>query len=236
MSKIKSSLNTILVIIIYILLYFVLSELLVNILSVHITTLEGQIAASLFLNIFVYLLMLVSTSLLMHKEIKTDFSVLCKTDSMKVFYGCLLAIISIYFGNFIGNIISTIIGSVGESANESTVNIMLMSDYGLILAIIVCFVGPFVEEMVFRKAVHNTLRTFKVPTWLILCISSLLFGLIHVVSAGDIEFIFPYIFSGLVFGFLEIYYKSVFPGVIVHIINNSMSCIILFLLELIMNS
>jgi TM2 domain-containing membrane protein YozV len=44
---------------------------------------------------------------------------------------------------------------------------------------------------------------------------------------------FLYIFSGFVFGYLEIYYKSIFPGLIVHIVNNTLSCVIVFLLEMV---
>ena len=90
----------------------------------------------------------------------------------------------IYFGNFVGNIIATILGGIGDSANQGAVISMLTSKYGILFFFIVCFVGPFVEEAVFRKALHNGMRQFKIPTWLMLGISSVLFGLIHVVSAG----------------------------------------------------
>ena len=233
MSKIKSSLNNILVILIYILIFFVLANLMNSVIDKFIVSKDEEIIVSLFLNVFIYIFMFISIILLMSNEIKTDFKILCKTSSINILYGSFLAMLCIYFGNFVGNIIATILGGIGDSANQGAVISMLTSKYGILFFFIVCFVGPFVEEAVFRKALHNGMRQFKIPTWLMLGISSLLFGLIHVVSAGDFEFIFLYIFSGLVFGYLEIYYKSIFPGLIVHIVNNTLSCVIVFLLEMV---
>ena len=144
MNKIKSSLNNILVILIYILIFFVLAKLMNNIIDEKIISKDDNIIVSLFMNMFIYIFMFISSILLMVNEIKTDFKILCRTSSINILYGSFLAMLCIYFGNFVGNIIATILGGIGDSANQSAVISMLTSKYG-ILFFFIAFI-KFVRE------------------------------------------------------------------------------------------
>ena len=93
-------------------------------------------------------------------------------------------------------------------------------------------IGPIVEELIFRKSMHEIFRYFKLPSWAVLLISSVLFGLIHVVSAKDFVQVFPYICMGLTLGWLEIKTKNIFPSIFVHIFNNGVAAAMIFFLDI----
>ena len=65
----------------------------------------------------------------------------------------------------------------------------------------------------------------------ILLISSILFGLIHVISAGDFVQVFPYIFMGLTLGRLEIKNENIYPSIFVHIFINGLSTAMIFYMD-----
>ena len=74
-------------------------------------------------------------------------------------------------------------------------------------------------------------RYFKLPSWAVLLISSVLFGLIHVISAKDFVQVFPYICMGLTLGWLEIKTKNIFPSIFVHIFNNGVATAMIFFMD-----
>ena len=160
MSKIKSSLNNILVILIYILIFFVLANLMNSVIDKVIVSKDEDIIASLFLNVFIYIFMFISIMLLMSSEIKTDFKILCKTSSINILYGSFLAMLCIYFGNFVGNIIATILGGIGDSANQGAVISMLTSKYGILFFFIVCFDVISVFRYIFKYFSHSFFYSF----------------------------------------------------------------------------
>ena len=100
------------------------------------------------------------------------------------------------------------------------------------MIVFIVVVGPIVEELVFRKSMHEILRSLKLPTWLVLGISSVLFGLIHVISAGDFVEVFPYILMGVTIGSLEIKTKNIYPSIFVHIFINALSTAMIFYLDI----
>lgn len=227
----SQNLNYIIIIVIYIIMFYVFGDLLSNIFSRLVTDEDSILFYRLLINLIIYLILIISCIVLLKKEIVTDFKILAKQDAMKIFWICIAGIGCSYLGNYAGSIISSIIGSVGDSANQSTIEELLFSRYSLAIIIMSVFIGPIVEELVFRKSLHSLLRNIKVPTWLIVIISSVLFGFIHVSSAGDIGYVFPYIFMGAALGGLEVFSKNIYPSIFVHIFLNALSTSLLIFMN-----
>ena len=200
---------------------------------VLVNFIDDNILLGTLINAIPYTVLIISIVVLMRSEIVTDFKKFKKSDALTMFKICAMGLVAGYFGNYLGSMISMLFGGDTGSANQAGVEQFILSKYGIIFVIITVFVAPIVEELVFRKAVHGILRAYNVPTGFILLISSVLFGLIHVISAGDFVYIFPYMFMGLVLGGLEVNTKNIYPSIIVHMINNAAAVIMTLILNVI---
>lgn len=81
----------------------------------------------------------------------------------------------------------------------------------------VAVLGPVIEETVFRRIViEDCLKRFG-KRWTAIIVSSLLFGLLHMNPAQ----MFSAFLMGLALGWTYCRTQSMLPGVIVHIVNNS---------------
>ena len=228
----KSNLNKILIILIYIVVFFILGELFIKIFQDKVVDENSAILFTVINNIMIYTILIVSCIILLKKEIITDFKHLEKRIAVKVFLTCLAGVGLVYAGNLVGTILTSIFGGEGSSANQSTLQTILLSKYGPIMIIMIVVVGPIVEELIFRKSMHQIFRYFKLPSWAVLVISSVLFGLIHVISAKDFVQVFPYICMGLTLGWLEIKENNIFPSIFVHIFNNGVATVMIFFLDI----
>ena len=229
----KKNLNKILLILIYIVMFYGVSNLLAIILKDYAINNNKQLLCSTIINVSVYLVLIVSCVVLLKKEIKTDFNTLNRTDAMSVFLICVIGIVCAYIGNYLGSFITMILGGSDQSQNQQGIEQLLTSKYGLIIGFTVIFIGPIVEELIFRKSIHDVLRSVKCPTWLILIVSSVLFGFIHVLDNGDLIQVFPYILMGLTLGGVEIFSKNIYPSIFVHIFINAVStAMVLYMLML----
>ena len=94
---------------------------------------------------------------------------------------------------------------------------VLESDWLGIFAVSV--LGPILEEMLFRGAITRELLKQYKPTHAIL-FSGMIFGLFHINPAQ----ILPAMLIGFVLAWLYWRTKSIVPGIVIHIINNSLSC------------
>ena len=232
MKFLKANLNKLLILLIYILVFFVLAELFVKIFENKVVDENSAILFTVINNIMIYLILIVSCCILLKKEIITDFKQLEKNNAVKIFVTCLAGVGLVYAGNLVGSILTTILGGEGSSANQETLEVVLLSKYGPIMLLMIVVIGPIVEELIFRKSMHEIFRYFKLPSWAVLLISSVLFGLIHVVSAKDFVQVFPYICMGLTLGWLEIKTKNIFPSIFVHIFNNGVAVAMIFFLDI----
>lgn len=108
-----------------------------------------------------------------------------------------------------------------SSMQEGTKSFMLLCFY-----LVTVVIGPINEEFVFRRMILGEGRKY-VSTGIALILSSLLFGLIHVHSIKEIMLVIPYLFTGIVLGFL--YYKSdnIVTSSCLHIVNNLFGVILL---------
>lgn len=90
---------------------------------------------------------------------------------------------------------------------------------GWIGILAVAIIGPVLEEMLFRGAITKELLKQYEPLKAIL-ISGLIFGIFHLNPAQ----IFPAMLIGFVLAWLYWRTGSLIPGILIHIVNNSLSC------------
>lgn len=229
---IKENLNKIILIIIYILVMYVLPDLLGNIFRDYIVTEEQALLYSCILNVVLYLLLLTSCLILLWNDIKKDTQIIKNTSAIRTFLIIIIGIVCAYALNYIGSMITSMITGPdgGNSMNENALRQMIASKYGLVLVPTIAFIGPIVEELVFRKALTSILRNLKINDWIIIVIVAILFGSIHVISEGDFEQIFPYVAMGLALGGVEKFAKNIYPSTAVHIFNNYVAVVIQIIL------
>ena len=88
----------------------------------------------------------------------------------------------------------------------------------------ICIFAPFVEEIVFRKCIFSY---FNKDIYGIL-VSTLAFGLIHVISSLDFIHILPYLFAGALFSLAySLSKRNIWVTIAIHSIVNLISFIIL---------
>jgi len=90
----------------------------------------------------------------------------------------------------------------------------------VMLFFLLCIFTPIVEEVVFRKVLFGYFEPKLGPIISIL-LSGSIFGVMHVIGAGDFIQVIPYVLMGFAFGY--IYYRSeknIWVPIIVHFINN----------------
>lgn len=101
---------------------------------------------------------------------------------------------------------------------------MMDNPFGIIAVVVM---APIVEEMLFRGAIEgHLLRKWKNPAWAII-VSSLIFGLVHY-NPAQVPFAFV---LGIALGW--VYYRtgSLFPGMLMHFINNGSSVVLYHLMD-----
>ncbi|WP_128104112.1 CPBP family intramembrane glutamic endopeptidase [Paenibacillus sp. DCT19] len=118
---------------------------------------------------------------------------------------------------------SVLILGTGIETNEGQRHLFESSDLrsavtfqNIFVILAISIIIPFFEELLFRGLLFTTISN-KYGTWWALIISSVVFGMLH----GGV-FIATSIF-GLIFGYIFYKTKSLLPGIILHIIWNSLS-------------
>lgn len=121
---------------------------------------------------------------------------------------------------FVSNLFLVLILRAGGSNNENAVQ-DLIKVCPIAMVFYSCLVAPFVEEIVFRKALKDVIKNKGI----FIIASFLFFGGAHVLSMAknfvDLLYIIPYGALGATFAIA--YYKTdtVFTSILFHIIHNS---------------
>jgi membrane protease YdiL (CAAX protease family) len=87
----------------------------------------------------------------------------------------------------------------------------------LMMALVVAVIGPVAEEFVFRGFVWERLRAF-LPMPAVWVVSSLIFAAYH----GDPVHVLAVSITGLYLGWFRWMTGSIWPAVLVHVLNNSL--------------
>ena len=111
-----------------------------------------------------------------------------------------------------------------ESETLETLSQLVVNPIGFITA---AFVAPIVEEVVFRGAILRALLQKNWNPWYAILISAAIFGIIHMnLTQGFSAFA-----VGIFMGWLFYRTRSIWPGVIIHMMNNTISSLWDFLPE-----
>ena len=160
---------------------------------------------------------------LMKNEFKLSIKPLkrksAKTTILEILVGCFI----VYGAMYVGSIITLLLGGEANSENQNYIEELLRSSSSLLLIPVLGVIGPIVEELVFRGALQGSLAKLKMPKILSVIIAGTLFGLIHVMEAGDYIQLPAYLFGGLAFGFIYFKSENIYVPISVHIIYNSVS-------------
>lgn len=107
------------------------------------------------------------------------------------------------------------------AANEQGVR-ELLGTLPIYMAISACLIGPFEEEMIFRKIFRDIIKD-KV---LFVIASGLIFGLLHVVGVGStlVEMLYciPYGVLGGTLAYMYVKTDNIWVPILVHIIHNTL--------------
>jgi membrane protease YdiL (CAAX protease family) len=93
----------------------------------------------------------------------------------------------------------------------------------LIIIISVVVIAPIIEEMIFRGLLLRGLEKKYESVVLSVIYSSILFAVIHVLPSFFIQIFL----IGMILGFLSIKFNSIFPGIVLHSINNLLTLLLL---------
>lgn len=132
----------------------------------------------------------------------------------------------------LGSLIGLLTG--GESTNQQALaDMLVIAPYTLVFAAVIF--APIVEEIVFRGAIFNLLKNKTSNPIIPIVVSGAIFGAVHVLAgliSGDLlemlHFI-TYFVMGCGFGFIYHKTKNIYVCIGVHMINNLIAVIMLFL-------
>ena len=177
-----------------------------------------------------YVPFLVGAIILLKDYFINDFRKMKKRPG-KVFLTSLWCFGIMYGANIVVSIIYSLFGDQGESANESIINEILLSDAALPMIISVCILAPVAEEILFRKIMFGLCeKTFNFKPMITVIISTLVFSFIHVTDPESFKYIFQYI--PLAFAICLCYHKSgnnIYASIFLHAINNTLAVVATYL-------
>lgn len=122
-----------------------------------------------------------------------------------------------------------VINSIWISSNYSVENLAYLKSYtmlGLIIyLLVICFIAPIIEEILFRFYVYDTVKKdYGIVVAFI--ISNALFVGFHALDSGYLGNI---ALQGIIYTFIYEKSKSIKSSIVVHIFNNSIWFLIIFL-------
>lgn len=138
-------------------------------------------------------------------------------------------------GSFVNMILLAIIeafsGNLSDFSIEDTAQQTSIVPAGnplwldVLIYIYICVLGPILEELVFRGVLLDALKKYGNAFGII--VSSVMFGLMH----QNFMQCIPAVCMGLVWAVMAVRTGSVIPSIAVHILNNTMSAVLMVLLE-----
>lgn len=176
-------------------------------------------STNVIINTILSLITAIILFIIYKKDFKEDF-IKFKSDFIKNidtgfkcwFVGLIIMMIS--------NIILTFLLKAGGANNEQAVQ-SLLSSLPAIMAIDICLLAPFNEEIAFRKTIKDVFKN----KWIFVILSFLLFGGAHVISSAktltDYLYIIPYGALGGSFAYAFYETDTIFTSMTMHSIHNT---------------
>ncbi|MBE6053350.1 MAG: CPBP family intramembrane metalloprotease [Clostridium sartagoforme] len=138
-----------------------------------------------------------------------------KTTNFNIVYAIILGISCWLFNAGVLSLISEVGLFTDEFLNMEQILAPLSSGSVIMSIITIGIIAPFAEEFLFRGVIYNTLSKKISIKWTII-IQAILFGIYH----GNIIQGSYATLLGLVFGYVTYKTRSLWPAVIIHMVNN----------------
>jgi len=85
--------------------------------------------------------------------------------------------------------------------------------------VVLCLLGPFVEEIFFRGLCYTLIRT-QTGVWIAVVLSALVFGTSHLLGAGTFGVVLVPVVGGMIFALLYEFTNSLFAPFVLHGVAN----------------
>ena len=140
-----------------------------------------------------------------------------RTDSSLAAFGVAIALGVSVIGGFASSLIQMLLGALGLQAQLSS-GLSMPTHFSsfLVYMLYVVLLSPLVEEVIFRGIILNSMRRFGDSFALL--VSALLFALFH----GNLIQAPNAFLMGLVIGYFVLCTGSLWTGIVIHMINNSL--------------
>lgn len=175
-------------------------------------------AVDVVLSTFSNIVLAVVFILIYKKELISDWKIFKKNFLESIDVGIKAWFIGLIF-MFISNAI-LIYFNAGKATNEQLVQEMI-SALPWVMLIDAGIIGPFIEEIIFRKAIKDVFEN----KYIFIIVSGLFFGLMHVVtsfnSLGTFLFFIPYSVLGAAFAYAYQKTNTIFTSTAIHMIHNT---------------
>lgn len=178
----------------------------------------------------IYIILLALLLRFLKKDLVYDFK---KFKLIKNQWLVIIAVGYLYvlLGNYLSSFISTLLSNafsvpVSESINQITIVRMLNSNGVVFIVLSAVFIGPVVEELIFRKSIFGLIKNQN----LALVLSALIFGAIHLTAEASIVTALingiSYFTMGAIFGYIYLKNnKNIMAPIVVHILINLISVV-----------
>lgn len=151
-----------------------------------------------------------------------------------------IALLSVVLTHLLLFGIRQLLGAVtGQELAAGTTSYEMMSMQAASLGLLgsaTSLMAPFTEEIIFRHALFYQWKGRGIVTWLMLLVSSLLFGLVHWNNFdGDIISMIPYMCIGVFFALIYYFSKNIWQNIMTHFFFDSiafLSALVVFVFEL----
>lgn len=176
-------------------------------------------------NFIIYIFLIIPLLFLTKKDFEFDFITIKERKNewlAIVLVGYLYLIIGNIASNFLTNLLSDLFKQpIVEAQNQQIIVNALNSRGAGLMIISAIFLGPIVEEIVFRKAIFGIFK----KDYIALIVSTFIFGLIHVVAETSFVSVLinglTYFIMGLAFGLIYMKNdKNIYVSIAVHILSN----------------
>ncbi|RJX24694.1 MAG: CPBP family intramembrane metalloprotease [Acholeplasma sp.] len=186
-------------------------------------------------NFAVYLVLIPGVLYFLKPDLKMDLSEI-KPKKNELFLAIIIGYAYIWIGNIVSSYGSNFLSQlfnmqIDEAVNQEIIISAVRSSGAILMIVSAVFIGPVVEELIFRKALFGLIKKDS----LALIASTVIFGLIHVIGESSIQAALinglSYFVMGFVFGLIYLKNKrNIVVPILVHILSNAISILaILFL-------
>lgn len=217
-NNIKMELKYLVKLLIVFFLFFFSSYLqFIPVILFRIKKVDGTV--SVFLNSFSNIVLLIILIIIYRKDLVREWKTFKSNTWRNVDIGIKSWLVGL-LGMMIFNIILNNLFKANGATNEQAVQKMITA-FPWLMLVNGGITGPFIEEIVFRKAFKDVFKT----KWLFIIFSGVVFGLMHVVSSftsfSNFLYFIPYSCLGIAFCYAYYITDSIYTSAFLHIFHNT---------------